>query len=81
MRSAMPKFLLVCLLLLAASIDASAQNRTDGAERTLAGPANMTFGAVAGVAAGEPIKGQPRAALQLLLDATKDQKTGTVALG
>lgn len=72
----------VCLVfLLAVSVASGQQLQSDGAERALTAPANLTFGAAAGVPAGEPRTGVPRLAVQFLLDATSDQKIGTVALG
>jgi hypothetical protein len=74
--------LLVSLTVLSAVRLASGEQiQSDAPERTLAAPANMTFGTAAGVASGELRPGVPRLAVQFLLDATSDQKNGTVALG
>jgi hypothetical protein len=69
--------LLAVVIMVAAASTAAAQPlESDAAERTLAAPANLPLGAIAGVPPGA--RGS---ALQLILDATDDQKVGTVALG
>lgn len=58
--------------------DVQAQSAGAGnAEGKLAAPANLSFGAVAGVPTGD----MPASAIQLLLDASQNQKVGTIAVG
>jgi hypothetical protein len=71
----------LAILLTSATQSAAQPAAADDAGRNLAAPANLTAGTVAGVAAGDPVQGQPRAAVQFLLDASNDLKTGIASIG
>jgi len=82
--------LAVLSLMLGATHAVAQHANATAAEKTLAAPANLTFGTVAGVLsstaaelekAGNPGLAVPTSALQILLDATNDKKVGTVAIG
>lgn len=78
----MSRPVVVAVILALGAANAAAQHpHAADAEKSLAAPANLTLGTVAGVTATPSSQTPPSSTAQLLLDATNDKKVGTVAIG